>query len=176
MDAILVVDMQVGLLHGPPKHDLHGVICRINNLTTMVRRRSGRVIWIQHSGLDDEFAPDQPGWRILPDLSQQAGDLLVGKTLNDPFAGTELPAILRDLAPERLLVAGWATDFCVDATVRSAVSNDHRVTAVADTHTLSDRPHLDARTVIRHHNWIWANLIARHAVHVAATAELLSET
>ena len=26
MDALIVVDMQVGLLNGEPKHDLHGVI------------------------------------------------------------------------------------------------------------------------------------------------------
>jgi ABC-type branched-subunit amino acid transport system ATPase component len=30
MDALIVVDMQVGLLAGEPKHDLHGVIGRIN--------------------------------------------------------------------------------------------------------------------------------------------------
>ena len=42
MDAIIVVDMQVGLLNGPPKHDLKGVIQRINLLTAMVRGQSGR--------------------------------------------------------------------------------------------------------------------------------------
>jgi nicotinamidase-related amidase len=41
MDAMIVVDMQVGLLSGPPKHDLPGVVDRINRLTAMVRSRSG---------------------------------------------------------------------------------------------------------------------------------------
>ena len=50
MDAIIVVDMQVGLLNGPPKHDLKGVIQRINLLTAMVRGQSGKVIWIRHCG------------------------------------------------------------------------------------------------------------------------------
>jgi len=35
MDAVVVVDMQVGLLNGLPKHDLQGVIQRINLLTAM---------------------------------------------------------------------------------------------------------------------------------------------
>jgi nicotinamidase-related amidase len=53
MDALIVVDMQAGLLIGPPKHDLPGVIARINQLAAMVRERSGKVIWIQHcSGPD----------------------------------------------------------------------------------------------------------------------------
>jgi nicotinamidase-related amidase len=113
---------------------------------------------------------------LLPELSQQPADIIVGKTLNDPFVGTNLARLLRDMAPERLLVTGWATDFCVDATVRSAVSHGHRVIAVSDAHTLNDRPHLDAPTVIRHHNWIWANLITRHPVRVAPTEQLLNES
>ena len=48
MDAMLIVDMQVGLLNGDPKHDLHGVIERINRLAARVRARSGRVIFIRH--------------------------------------------------------------------------------------------------------------------------------
>ena len=32
MDAMLVVHMQVGLLGGKPKHDLRGVVDRINRL------------------------------------------------------------------------------------------------------------------------------------------------
>jgi nicotinamidase-related amidase len=46
MDALLVVDMQAGLLNGDPKHDLAGVVRRINQLATKVRERSGRVIFI----------------------------------------------------------------------------------------------------------------------------------
>jgi nicotinamidase-related amidase len=45
VDAIVVVDMQVGLLDGPPKYDLQGVIQRINLLTAIVRKQSGKVIW-----------------------------------------------------------------------------------------------------------------------------------
>ena len=127
MDAMLVVDMQVGLRNGAPKHDLHGVVDRINRLTAMVRGRSGKVIWIRHcGGAGDDFEPNTPGWAFLPELSHQPADAVVPKTLNDPFAGTDLQAILQRIAPDRVLVAGWATDFCVDATVRSAVSDNHR--------------------------------------------------
>jgi nicotinamidase-related amidase len=38
MDAILVVDMQVRLLNGEPKHDLRGVIERINRLAVSIIR------------------------------------------------------------------------------------------------------------------------------------------
>jgi nicotinamidase-related amidase len=175
MDVIIIVDMQVGLINGEPKHDLLGVIDRINALTAVVRKRSGRVVWIQHCGTDDDFAPHKPGWSFLPELDRDPADIVVAKTLNDPFAGTTLQATLNSLAPDRVLIAGWATDFCVDATVRSAVSNNHHVVVVADGHTLSDRPHLDAPAVIRHHNWVWSNLLTKRSIRVATAAQLHGE-
>jgi len=176
MDALIIVDMQAGLLIGPPKHDLPGVIARINQLATVVRDRSGTVIWIQHCGRPgDGFAPRTPGWSFLPEMDRRQADIVVRKTMNDPFVGTDLKATLDGIKPDRVLVTGWATDFCVDSTVRSAVSNDYHVVAVSDGHTLGDRPHLDAPSVIRHHNWIWSELITNRSIRIASTAELLAE-
>ena len=88
MDAMLVVDMQVGLLNGDPKHDLHGVIDRINRLAARVREQSGMVIFIQHcGGKGDDFEPETPGWAFLPELVRDPADVVVQKQMNDPFAG-----------------------------------------------------------------------------------------
>jgi hypothetical protein len=38
---------------------------------------------------------------------------------------------------------------------------------------LNDRPHLDAADVIRHHHWVWDNLITQRSVRLARTDELL---
>jgi nicotinamidase-related amidase len=174
MDAMLVVDMQVGLLNGDPKHDLVGVIARINQLAAKVRAASGTVIFVQHcGGKGDDFEPHTPGWALLPELHRSQRDVMVRKTLNEPFTGSELQALLEELAPDRVLITGWATDLCVDSTVRSAIANHHNVVVVADGHTLSDRPHLDAVSVIRHHHWVWNNLLTDRSVRLATTDELL---
>lgn len=176
MDVLIVVDLQVGLLNGAPKHDLPGVIERINSLASAVRRRGGKVVWIRHNGpVGDDFAPNAPGWAFLPELDRHSGDLVVEKTLNDPFAGTSLQATLQQISADRILVVGWATDLCVDSTVRSAVSNGYDVVAVSDGHTLSDRPHLAAPAVITHHNWVWSDLITRRSITVKPAAQLLEE-
>lgn len=174
MDAMLVVDMQVGLLNGEPKHDLPGVIERINRLAAKVRERSGTVIFVQHCGRKgDDFEPETPGWAFLRDLTRDPADVVVRKNLNDPFGGTDLQARLKEIAPDRVLITGWATDLCVDGTVRSAVTNHHNVVVVTDCHTVSDRPHLDAVSVIRHHHWIWSHLITQRSVTLASANELL---
>jgi len=171
---MLIVDMQVGLRSGAPKHDLPGVIDRINRLGAKVRAASGTVIFVQHCGGEgDDFEPQTPGWALLPELHRDPSDLVVRKTLNEPFTGTDLQALLDDIRPDRILITGWATDLCVDSTVRSAIANHHNVVVVADGHTLSDRPHLDAVSVIHHHHWIWNNLLTDRSIRVAPTRELL---
>ena len=127
--ACLSSTCRSGLLNGEPKHDLRW---RHTNASTGLPQgsanSSGSVIFIQHCGAaGDDFEPHTPGWALLPELQREASDLVVRKELNDPFAGTDLQARLQEISPERVLVTGWATDLCVDATVRSAVANDHHV-------------------------------------------------
>lgn len=173
MDVLLVVDMQEGLLSGAPKHDLTGVVRRINELAERVRQRGGLVMYVQHEGPPgDEFEPHKNGWQLLSTLVRDERDRVVKKTFNDAFFETSLAEELARVGASRLLVTGWATDFCVDATVRSAAARGFRVVVVADAHTVSNRPHLEARRVITHHQFIWQNLIARHPVEIRAASEL----
>jgi nicotinamidase-related amidase len=108
----------------------------------------------------------------LATIKTEPGDRIVSKTLNDAFFKTSLQSDLAELRANRLLVAGWATDLCVDATIRSAAALGFKVVAVADGHTVSDRPHLPAGRVIDHHHWVWANLLAPHSVSILRAAEV----
>lgn len=173
MDVLLVVDMQEGLRGGDGKHDLSAVVARINRLAERVRGRGGRVVFVQHEGgAGDDFAPGAPGWEILGDIRTTPADPVVGKTLNDAFRGTALASTLEEIGARRILVCGWATDLCVDSTVRSAAALGYRVVVVSDSHTVSDRPHMDANKVIEHHHWVWRNLISEIPVTIAEESEL----
>jgi len=173
VDVLLVVDMQEGLLRGAPKHDLLAVVERINRLALRVRRSGGSVCFVQHAGpVGDDFEPLTPGWHLLATIKTEPCDRIVSKTLNDAFFKTSLQSDLAELRADRLLVAGWATDLCVDATIHSAAALGFKVVAVADCHTVSDRPHLRAGRVIDHHHWVWANLLAPHAVSILQEAEV----
>ena len=90
--------------------------------------------------------PGSDGWEILPALERTEEDPVVRKQACDSFYETELAGILEKHDVTKLIVAGCATDFCVDTTVRAAASRDYKVVVLADGHTTKDRPHLDAES------------------------------
>jgi nicotinamidase-related amidase len=175
LEALVIVDMQVVSFADGKQYDIPGVVERINLLSSFVRGAGGLVVFVQHDGTEAEgLATDTPGWQVLPSIETEPTDLFIRKTKNDAFAGTRLHDALVHARAKTVAFAGWATDYCVDSTVRSAVSRGFRVVVPADAHTVSDREHLSARQIIDHHNRTWAGLIADPAVHVAPTQELLT--
>ncbi len=176
-DALVVIDMQAGSFgpDEPARHDAEGLVARLNAVAKWVRARGGLVIWVQHNGPPgDRLEPGSDGWRILATLDQRPGDKTIGKTACDSFLGTGLEALLRRRTIGRVIVTGWATDFCVDTTVRSCTAKRFETWAPADGHTTSDRPHLSAAQVIAHHNYIWADLIAPGGPVTVASCQALT--
>ena len=176
--GLVVIDMQAGSFGptNPPRHDATALVERLNALAQWVRAGGGMVIWVQHNGPPgDALEPGTAGWQILPALEQCAGDETVSKTACDSFLDTRLEALLREQDVSRVIITGWATDFCVDTTVRSSTARGFNTWAAADGHTTSDRPHLSATKIIEHHNFIWSDLIAPGgAVIVASCHQLIS--
>jgi len=177
MVALIIVDMQVGLFdRAPSRHDAEGVVGRINAVARAVRASGGIVIFIQHDGPSgDTFEPETAGWQIMPTLERGENDRVVHKRTCDAFCETDLSNILAQHGIRKILVTGCATDFCVDTTIRAAVSLDYDVVVVEDGHTTADRPHLDAVSIMRHHNWVWENIIHPRNQVAVLTAEKVVE-
>lgn len=178
MDILLIIDMQIASFEQAERFDKDGVILRINKLSAHVRSSGGKVVFIQHNGrADDGLEPNSRGWKILPSLDMQTHDLVVNKTICDSFYQTSLSEILYENSCKRVIITGCATDFCVDTTIRSAVSHGYEVVVAADGHTTADRPHLSAKNIIEHHNWVWSDLITpEKEVQVLSTDEIVSPT
>lgn len=74
---------------------------------------------------------DQPGsdyHRVRP----EAGDIEIGKRLFNTFHGTDFDDQLKARGIETLVVTGFTTDCCVDATSRDAFHRGYHVFVVSD--------------------------------------------
>jgi len=167
--AVVVIDVQQGLFSPvPTPADSIDVLSRINRLTESARRHNVPVIFVQHEAAQgDHFRHGSDAWALVPELVVADTDLLSRKTTPDSFHNTELAATLSGLGVTHLLVCGYATEFCVDTTVRRAAALGYEITLVADAHTTHDKPHAQATAIIAHHNATLPN-IRSFGVKIAA--------
>jgi len=138
---------------------------RIAALAQAARDRGVVVVAIQQTGpAGTPFDPQAPGWQLSARLGAQQTDLRVRKSATDSFFGTGLAELLAARDVDTVVVCGVATDYCVDATARSALSHGLDVVLVSDGHApvAGGDPHagLTPEQVVDHHNWVLS-----HAIH-----------
>lgn len=150
--ALLVVDVQRALFDPVPRpHEADAVVAKINALTARARAAGVPVILIQHED-DATLAIGSEGWALASGLAVDQADYKVRKTTPDSFLRTTLADILAKHSITQVVVAGYASEFCVDTTVRRAAALGFGVVIAADAHTTHDKPHASGALIRTHHN------------------------
>jgi nicotinamidase-related amidase len=171
--AVVVIDVQVGpFTTKPPPFEAEEVVQRINLVTNKARAAQVPVIFIRHEGPPDPNWLVRAGWEFHPALQLDPNETVIRKSTADAFHGTDLERVLRSAGVQRLLLMGYATDFCVDATLRNAASKDFEIVVVADAHTTNDTPELKAGAIRNHFNRIWPDGYSSRPIHLLTSAQV----
>ncbi|MEU3611881.1 cysteine hydrolase family protein [Streptomyces sp. NPDC006872] len=162
--ALLVVDVQKGLVAGTPRRD--EVIANIGTLIDAARAQDVPVVWVQHSG--DDLERGSENWEYVEDLVRLDSEPLVHKTYFDSFEDTELESVLAKRGVGRVVVTGAQTDACIRSTLHGALVRGYDATLVGDAHTTEDLSAYGApapEQVIAHTNlyWSWQSAPGRSA-------------
>ncbi|MFN6261853.1 MAG: cysteine hydrolase family protein [Chromatiaceae bacterium] len=150
--ALVIIDMQQGLFADRLPDDYAAVLQRLQQLYQAAHQAQRPVIFVCHEAPDSVLAYQSAGWQLVEGLLLGQSDLLVRKTTPDSFLRTDLHQLLQQRQINRLVIAGYASEFCVDTTVRSAAAHGYAIDLVADSHTTHDKPHLAAASIRAHHN------------------------
>lgn len=149
--ALLVLDVQTALFASTPApHDANGVIERINMLMHKARVSGVPVITVQTNVLGF-LEKNSDGWQLCAGLQTVEEDLRLDKAAADTFHKTSLQVLLDQHSVRELIVCGYASEYCVDSTVRRASTLGYSVQLVSDAHTTTDKPHLSAEKIREHH-------------------------
>src|SRR3982074_3090367 len=97
--ALLVVDVQNGVVEGAPERD--AVVANVGNLVEKARQEQVPVVWVQHS--DNGLVKGSDEWRIVPELTPDDAEPLVEKNYGDSFEDTTLENVLSGLGVGRLI-------------------------------------------------------------------------
>jgi len=173
--ALLIVDVQVGLVELMSPEVQRSVLPRINTMLTKARVSGIPVIHIQHDGLKGHpLETNTRGWEIHPLLKPADGEPVIRKRESDSFFETALQRELEKRGITHLIIAGGMTEYCVDTTCRRATSLGYDVTLASDAHLTRDNGVLTAANIIAHHNLVLDALGAGdHVVRVKPTDEIV---
>jgi nicotinamidase-related amidase len=157
--AILIIDVQSILFDPVPRpFEADLVVERINRVTSWARANDAVVIHVQHEQAGSEIEFGSAGWKLQVGLKVEDSDEFIRKTTPDSFLRTNLEALLKQHDVEHLIVCGYASEFCVDTTVRRAAGLGYSVELVSDAHTTHDKPHASAEQIRAHHNATLPNI------------------
>jgi len=173
--ALLVIDVQKGIYawEDDEVHEGPALVATINRLVAAARAADVPVFFVQHE--DEDIVAGTPLWGFVDALDVRKDvDRFVRKTHGSAFHDTDLAETLAQLGVDEVVVCGLQTEFCVDSTVRQAVTLGLGVTLVADGHSTLDTETLTAPRIIAHHNATLASyvrVVRGDEVDFAATVE-----
>ena len=141
--ALIVIDLQKGIVNLPTVHPIAGVIERSCALIDAFRQHGLPVVLVNVAG----GAPgrtEQPrrlatlpeGFTdLIPELNQQSGDIVVTKRTWGAFPSTDLESQLKAKGVTQVVVVGVATGTGVESTARQAYEHGFNVTLAVDAMT-----------------------------------------
>jgi nicotinamidase-related amidase len=138
--ALIVVDLQKGLINSPFIHPVAGVIERTCALLAAFRQLDLPVVLVNVAGgapgrteLPRRFSALPEGFSdLIPELDRGAKDIVVTKRTWGAFASTDLEAQLKARGVTQVVVTGVATGTGVEATARQAYEQGFNVTLALD--------------------------------------------
>jgi len=141
--ALIVVDLQKGIVASPFVHPIGEVVGRARLLADAFRQHSLPVVLVNVAGgapgrteRQRNYEPRPAGWTdLIPEMEQQPGDIIVTKRTWGAFASTDLEEQLKARGITQLVVIGVATGTGVEATARQAYEHGFNVTLAIDAMT-----------------------------------------
>jgi nicotinamidase-related amidase len=140
--AVVVIDAQREYVDGlVPLPAVQPALDEIGRLLARARATSTPIIHVAHQGREGGlFAPGSRGSEIAFPADPAPGEAVLHKRLPNAFASTDLADRLAALNRPELVLVGFMTHMCVEATARGAIDVGLKATVVASATATRDLP------------------------------------
>ena len=156
---LLVVDMQKGIVD----EELYGCetfMDRTFRLIDAARKNKVEVIFARHdAGPDSGLTAGDDDFEIVDQVCPEPGEKIFDKTINSCFGNKEFKKYMKRQTDKRLMIIGLQTNYCIDATVKSAFERGYEVIIPEGTNTTFDNDYMTGETTVRYYNDdVWEEL------------------
>ncbi len=148
--ALIVVDLQKGIVALPTAHDTADIVARSASLARAFRVSGRPVVLVHVSGVAPgrtdagprELPTDPSFFEFVPEIEQAPSDHVVEKKRWGAFHGTDLDVQLRRRGIRTIVLGGVATQIGVESTARQAWEHGYELVIVKDaTTSMAAEPH-----------------------------------
>ncbi|WP_037908510.1 isochorismatase family protein [Actinacidiphila yeochonensis] len=145
--ALVVIDLQQGIVALPTVHPAAEVISRSAKLAAAFREKGLPVVLVnvvdvapgRNDGGPGGSVQFPEGWtELVKELGQESGDITVSKKQWGAFYGTNLDLELRRRGVTQIVLTGISTSIGVESTARDAYEHGYNVTVAVDAVTDTD--------------------------------------
>lgn len=160
--VLLVVDVQNALIKENPYNE-HKVIDNVKRLIAAARENGKEVVYVRHDdGKGTELEAGTEGWQIYNEVEPESHDKIIEKQYNSAFVKTGLKDYLYSKEVDTIILVGLQTEYCIDATCKSAFDNGYEIIIPEETNTTFDNEFLSGKKLFEFYNYkIWNNRFAR---------------
>jgi nicotinamidase-related amidase len=154
--ALIVIDLQKGIVGLPTAHPSHEIADRSAALARAFRRRGLPIVLVKVAGgapgrtdMSHDFDPPADWADLIPELEHQHDDHVITKLRWGAFHETGLDQHLKALGVTQVVLCGIATSIGVESTARHANEHGYHVVLVEDAMTdLDAGAHVHSMTKI----------------------------
>lgn len=150
-DSVLViVDAQKEYLEGNVKlTGIEDALVEIQSLLKRAREANTPIFHIVHHTMPGApiFDPEGPMVDIIDSVKPEANESVIAKNLPSSFVGTDLEEQIKKTNRSNIILSGFMTHMCINATARSAQERSFNTTIVGNACATRELPSTSGETV-----------------------------
>lgn len=147
---LLVIDIQKGITD----NRLYNFKTFIDNTTSIIkaaRENHVEIIYIQHDdGPGTGFSIGDDDFAIANQVAPMDGEKVFIKEINSCFGNKEFADYIKN--EDTLMIVGLQTNFCIDATVKSAFERGYKVIIPAGANSTFDNDYMTGEVTYKYYN------------------------
>ena len=157
---LLVIDMQKGIVD-EELYAFDTFMDRTVRLIDAARKNKVEVIYVQHdAGPGSGLSVGDSAFEIVDRVRPEPGEKVFVKTINSCFGSKDFKEYMKRQKDKRLMIIGLQTNYCIDATVKSAFERGYEVIIPEGTNSTFDNDYMTGETAVRYYNEdVWEELV-----------------
>ena len=157
---LLVIDMQNALIDDE-LYAFDTFMERTTKLIDAARKNNVEVVYVQHdAGEGSGFSVGDEAFEIAEEVAPKEGEKVFVKTINSCFGNKDFKAYMEAQEDKRLMIIGLQTNYCIDATVKSAFERGFEVIIPEGTNSTFDNDYMTGETTVKYYNEdVWEEIV-----------------